>query len=347
MTRAQRERHDGEDTTDYPRLTRSTMGAAAAKDARVMHPLPRVDEIDYDLDDDPRSVYFRQAELGVPMRMALMAYLLGKIQLRAQRPDLLSVMPGMPAGALRCRNERCITNNEGVRYLERDFRLRGTSLPPVLSCAYCERELEARFVGHAPEPHRVPLQRRRGSAHEGREPRLLRVRGTGARRWLLVRPGLSLGVGMDVSSGLVVRSCVTRVGGSVGCVSSQVLAGGRSACAAGERNRTGHAHRPLAPVAWGVWARCAKPLVFHWLWRLAALSAGGMMFVAPRVSSVRPPCLPRHPVVPDVASLGPSPGPAPAGACPELLILQGRPPACAGGGPSQHDVASIPCGCFP
>jgi len=149
MTRAQRERHEGEDTANYPRLTRSTMGAASTKDARVMHPLPRVDEIDYDLDDDPRSIYFRQAELGVPMRMALMAYLLGKVQLRASRPELLSIMPGMPSDVLRCRNERCITNNEGVRYLKRDFRLRADSAPPKLACGYCEREIEARFVGHA------------------------------------------------------------------------------------------------------------------------------------------------------------------------------------------------------
>lgn len=151
MTRAQRERHDGEDTSNYPRVTRSTMGAASTKDARVMHPLPRVDEISYDLDDDPRSIYFRQAELGVPMRMALMAYLMGKVQLRAKRPDLLSVMPGDAGngGGLRCRNERCITNNEGVRYLERDFRVRAGVSPPTLGCAFCEREIEARFVGHA------------------------------------------------------------------------------------------------------------------------------------------------------------------------------------------------------
>jgi hypothetical protein len=83
------------------------------------------------------------------MRMALMAYLLGKIQLRAARPIALAVMPGIAAGAgLRCRNERCITNNEGVRYLTPDFRLREAESPPVLSCAYCEREIEARFVGH-------------------------------------------------------------------------------------------------------------------------------------------------------------------------------------------------------
>lgn len=150
MTRAQRERHEGQDTSDYPRVTRSTMGAASTKDASVMHPMPRVDEISYDLDDDPRSIYFRQAELGVPMRMALMAYLLGKIQLRAPKPDMLSVMPGISAGVgLRCCNERCITNNEGVRYLNRDFRVRDVQLPPILSCAFCERELEARFVGSA------------------------------------------------------------------------------------------------------------------------------------------------------------------------------------------------------
>jgi len=149
MTRAQRERHEGEDTKDYPRVTRSTMGAAAAKDARVMHPLPRVDEISYELDDDPRSVYFRQAELGVPMRMALMAYQLGKIQLTADAPARFSVTPGDAGGGLgpRCRNERCITNNEGVRYLERDFRVRPGTSPVVLACAYCEREVEARVVG--------------------------------------------------------------------------------------------------------------------------------------------------------------------------------------------------------
>ncbi|MCA8977291.1 MAG: aspartate carbamoyltransferase catalytic subunit [Planctomycetes bacterium] len=171
MTRAQRERHEGQSTADYPRLTRSTLGAAAARDARIMHPLPRVDEIDYDVDDDPRSVYFRQAELGVPMRMALMAFLLGKIQLRSKRPEALSVHRGLEGGVgLRCRNERCITNGEGVRYLVRDFRLRESESAPVLSCAYCERDVEARFIGHtqsrcyhrynAAEAKRIKLQNR-------------------------------------------------------------------------------------------------------------------------------------------------------------------------------------------
>ncbi|MCA8954383.1 MAG: aspartate carbamoyltransferase catalytic subunit [Planctomycetes bacterium] len=150
MTRAQRERHEGQSTLDYPRLTRRTLGAAAAKDASIMHPLPRVDEIDYEVDDDPRSIYFRQAELGVPMRMALMAFLLGKVQLRASGPATQATGRGIAGGAgLRCRNERCITNGEGVRYLEREFRLRSQDHAAMLCCSYCERELEVRYVGHA------------------------------------------------------------------------------------------------------------------------------------------------------------------------------------------------------
>lgn len=150
MTRAQRERHSGEETKNYPRLSTKTLGAAAAKDARLMHPLPRVDEIDYELDSDPRSVYFRQAELGVPMRMALMAFLLGRIQLRSRPPAHRSTATGMdPRSGLRCRNERCITNGEGVRYLVRDFRIRDEQTDhAVLECAYCERELAVRCLGH-------------------------------------------------------------------------------------------------------------------------------------------------------------------------------------------------------
>ena len=160
MTRAQRERHSGEETKNYPRLSTNTLRAAAAKDARVMHPLPRVDEIDYEVDADPRSVYFRQAELGVPMRMALMAYLLGRIELRSTPRAERATTPGIDSRSpLRCRNEKCITNGEGVRYLERDFRLRqAKGEGPSLECAYCERELEVRFLGHQGERWCAPCR---------------------------------------------------------------------------------------------------------------------------------------------------------------------------------------------
>lgn len=150
MTRAQRERHHGESTAGYPRISSSSLRAEPLKDARVMHPLPRTDEIDYEVDSDPRSIYFRQAELGVPIRMALMAFLLGKIRLDAPAPEQLSSEPGLlfPPGGIRCTNERCVVNGEGVRYLTSDFRLLEED-PPLLACAYCGREVRARFVGNA------------------------------------------------------------------------------------------------------------------------------------------------------------------------------------------------------
>ena len=150
MTRAQRERHHGESTVDYPRISRELLKAESLRDVRVMHPLPRVDEIDYDMDDDPRAVYFRQAELGVPMRMALMAFLLGAIELDAPRPERVATDRGLrfPVEGLRCRNERCVTNGEGARYVVGDFRLID-EIPPRLGCAFCGSEMVAPFVGSA------------------------------------------------------------------------------------------------------------------------------------------------------------------------------------------------------
>jgi len=80
MTRIQKERFFNE--ADYVRLKDSYILdknklKAAKKDMLIMHPLPRVNEIAYDVDDDDRAVYFKQAEYGVYARMALMALLLG------------------------------------------------------------------------------------------------------------------------------------------------------------------------------------------------------------------------------------------------------------------------------
>ena len=49
----------------------------AKKDLCIMHPLPRVNEISVDVDDDPRAAYFRQVENGKYIRMALILKLLG------------------------------------------------------------------------------------------------------------------------------------------------------------------------------------------------------------------------------------------------------------------------------
>lgn len=148
MTRAQSERHSGESTVGYPRISRESMRSEIMKDARVMHPLPRTDEIDYEVDSDPRSIYFRQAELGVPMRMALMAFLLGKIELSSKPPERFATEPGITGAAagLRCNNERCITRSERVKYIGQDFRQISDS-PLTLACAYCSESLPAAYIG--------------------------------------------------------------------------------------------------------------------------------------------------------------------------------------------------------
>jgi aspartate carbamoyltransferase catalytic subunit len=80
MTRVQKERFFNEE--DYIRLKDSYILDAdkmklAGKDMIVMHPLPRVNEIATEVDEDPRAVYFRQAKNGMYVRMALIAALLG------------------------------------------------------------------------------------------------------------------------------------------------------------------------------------------------------------------------------------------------------------------------------
>ena len=49
----------------------------AKEDMIVLHPLPRVNEISTEIDDDPRAVYFEQARFGMYVRMALIMFLLG------------------------------------------------------------------------------------------------------------------------------------------------------------------------------------------------------------------------------------------------------------------------------
>ena len=79
MTRVQKERFFNEE--DYVRmkdfyiLDKSKM-MLAKEDMLVLHPLPRVNEISVEIDDDPRAVYFKQAQYGVYVRMALILTLL-------------------------------------------------------------------------------------------------------------------------------------------------------------------------------------------------------------------------------------------------------------------------------
>ena len=83
MTRVQRERFFNEE--DYIRLKDTYILdneklSLAKADMAVLHPLPRVNEISVEVDDDPRAAYFRQALYGKYIRMALILNMLNIVK---------------------------------------------------------------------------------------------------------------------------------------------------------------------------------------------------------------------------------------------------------------------------
>jgi aspartate carbamoyltransferase catalytic subunit len=129
MTRIQRERFG--DPREYDRLRgtyilRKSMLGAAGDDMLIMHPLPRLDEIDADVDGDPRAVYFEQARYGMFIRMALLLTLtrLGRAPAAAVASNTSAI----------CRNARCVTRSE--MYLPRLCTGEGGKY-----CEYCDGEI--------------------------------------------------------------------------------------------------------------------------------------------------------------------------------------------------------------
>ena len=124
MTRLQRERIDGkiERLSDDLILNKAKL-ECAKKDLLIMHPLPRNEEISVEVDDDPRALYFKQAEFGVYIRMALLIILLENKNALANCFDKTEK---------KCANLNCIINEKN-----------DTSNLPQLAksdgtCAYCE-----------------------------------------------------------------------------------------------------------------------------------------------------------------------------------------------------------------
>lgn len=85
MTRIQQERFSHSVVGDIPRITADLL-RDAPEHLRVLHPLPRVDEIARSVDTTPKAYYFQQAENGVYVRQALLALLLGKIEIGQPLP---------------------------------------------------------------------------------------------------------------------------------------------------------------------------------------------------------------------------------------------------------------------
>lgn len=139
MTRVQQERFD--DLDEYERLKDSFILdvdklKTAQSHMRILHPLPRVNEIAVEVDEDPRAAYFRQVENGKFVRMALM------VKLLAWAKDDSKTRPLLPEGAEKntrvCTNPKCISNVENVDSFCRPS-LNGDG---KWRCVYCESEVE-------------------------------------------------------------------------------------------------------------------------------------------------------------------------------------------------------------
>ena len=137
MTRVQRERFLDEEEFERVKdsfVLDSAKMALAKEKMCVLHPLPRVNEIKPEVDDDPRAAYFRQVGNGKFVRMALIYSLL------KWKDDPSHTMPEhsdrFEDATLQCKNQKCICNHEKVRPLfhkteDGDIR-----------CVYCDSKIK-------------------------------------------------------------------------------------------------------------------------------------------------------------------------------------------------------------
>ncbi len=136
ITRVQKERFLDED--DYDRvkdcfILDSEKLKTAKPGMRILHPLPRVNEITTDVDADPRAAYFRQVENGKFVRMALILKLLEWASDPEKQTRLIP--EDAVVGGHVCTNRRCISNMEpSVTPLFRP----ATDQPGTYRCVYCE-----------------------------------------------------------------------------------------------------------------------------------------------------------------------------------------------------------------
>jgi hypothetical protein len=116
----------------------------------ILHPLPRVDELSPEVDEDPRSLYFRQAAIGIPIRMSLLWHVLGlgdetvttgKLPYTQEIQGLFYSYAGFD-----CSNETCVTNQERLFasaqfevVMDGDYKLR---------CLHCDQETTAAYAGN-------------------------------------------------------------------------------------------------------------------------------------------------------------------------------------------------------
>jgi aspartate carbamoyltransferase catalytic subunit len=153
VTRPQKERFTATETLlkdNFPVVDKELLKGKSFRKAMVMHPLPRVDELAYELDSDPRSLYFKQAAQGVPVRMALISLLLGtkdtKISETEMKTPKIEYQFYKQDTGIKCPNLKCVSlQATETRYLKPEFKI--VSFKPLtLRCNYCEHGFEPKYV---------------------------------------------------------------------------------------------------------------------------------------------------------------------------------------------------------
>ncbi len=156
VTRAQKERfttaEEGQELKKgFPVVDKKLLKGKAFRKTLVMHPLPRVDELACEVDADPRSMYFKQAARGVPVRMALIALLLGTKEISIPKEDKSLIKKiDYPVyrrdSGVRCPNPKCVSIQETeIKYIKPEFKVVDRK-PLTLRCVYCEHGFEPEYV---------------------------------------------------------------------------------------------------------------------------------------------------------------------------------------------------------
>lgn len=157
VTRFQKERWS-ESAENYPTVDSRYLKHRKFSKTRILHPLPRVNELDITLDSDPRAAYFRQAAYGVPIRMALISLILGL----GGEYSLTRFEGGYggeehpqydqtPDTGMRCVNKNCIVHDpsEG-RYAPNRFHVIDENR---IRCFYCDADAEGFSVASKKTKH--------------------------------------------------------------------------------------------------------------------------------------------------------------------------------------------------
>ncbi len=151
VTRFQKERWLEKDQS-YPRIDSDFLKEEKFSQASVLHPLPRVGELDASVDSDVRAVYFEQAAYGVPIRMALISLLLGVRRGKALpkfeggfESQRIPTYDQPRSDGINCTNANCIVHEPSeAQYVRNKFHLVKIISPLAykLRCAYCETDIE-------------------------------------------------------------------------------------------------------------------------------------------------------------------------------------------------------------